>query len=336
MVSALAQVKARAPGDPEQQKEPKPQLQFMAYLAGKNCAVVVGRRVGVATKKMLPEIAGGVSGGKYVQGECIFEKNAHTFVLEQVPGGLAKKFASALNAETGQKYKVRVRNTDGSMELDSDTDADAEAAIGDSGALFNERFKALLPYIKAAVGAPAGDEAKLKASQAGVFASKKDFGQANALLDQAQAALKKSAASTSTSKDESSGATGAPAPGLVKKRKFLVERWQRIPQEVSADLQKLKEAIEREMPSEDADLLIELSEDYLDEFYTEMKEAIDEDINSGDAQYKNAISSIRAFRTRITDEPLIQHLKVNTLKVDVSVESILLEALAEVEQSLAS
>ena len=35
MVSALAQVKMRAPGDPEQEKEPKPQLKFMAYLAGK-------------------------------------------------------------------------------------------------------------------------------------------------------------------------------------------------------------------------------------------------------------------------------------------------------------
>src|SRR5881394_4018088 len=31
MVSALAQVKKRAPGDPEQEKEPKPQLKFMAY-----------------------------------------------------------------------------------------------------------------------------------------------------------------------------------------------------------------------------------------------------------------------------------------------------------------
>ena len=63
-------------------------------------------------------------------------------------------------------------------------------AASDPGALFNERFKALLPDIKAAVGTPAGDEAKLKASEAGVFARKKDFVQANALLDQAQAALR--------------------------------------------------------------------------------------------------------------------------------------------------
>src|SRR5262249_32462581 len=121
MVSALAQVKARAPGE---QDEPKPQLQFMAYLAGKNSAVIVGRRVGAATKKLLPDLVGGASGGQYVRGECIFEKNTHTFVLEKVPTGLAKRLAAALLAETGQKYKVRVRNLDGSMALDSDTDSD--------------------------------------------------------------------------------------------------------------------------------------------------------------------------------------------------------------------
>jgi hypothetical protein len=127
-----------------------------------------------------------------------------------------------------------------------------------------------------------------------------------------------------------------PAPGLVQKRKFLVERWQRIPPEVRADLQKLKAAIEREMPGEDSDELIELAEDYLDDVYNEMKDAIDDDINSGDPQYKTAISAIGAFRTKIAGEPLIQHLKKNKLNVELSVESILLGALDEVERALAS
>jgi hypothetical protein len=41
LVSALAQVKLRAPGDPESRKRSQAQLKFMAYLAGKSCAVVV-------------------------------------------------------------------------------------------------------------------------------------------------------------------------------------------------------------------------------------------------------------------------------------------------------
>jgi hypothetical protein len=213
LVSALAQVKLRAPGDPEQQKEPKPQLKFIAYLAGKSCAVVVAGKVAGATKKLLPDIAGGASGGKFIQGECIFEKNTHTFVLEKVPGGLAKKLAKALAAETGQKYKVRVRSTDGSMTLDSDTDVDADddaappaaapAGSGQEMVKFKERLTALLPQIKAMpqvkLAAGTKDEKGLNvlASEAGYFANKKDFAQANQLLDQVEALLKNAAASVS-------------------------------------------------------------------------------------------------------------------------------------------
>jgi hypothetical protein len=126
MVTALAQVRSRAPREGE---EPKPQLRFMAYLAGKSNAVIVAKKVGGGSKKLLAEIAG-ASGGKIVLGECIFEKGVHTFVLAKVPGGLAKKLTVALLAETGAKYRVRVRAIDGSVDLDSETDVDPDAAPG--------------------------------------------------------------------------------------------------------------------------------------------------------------------------------------------------------------
>jgi hypothetical protein len=126
MVTALAQVRARAPRAGE---EPKPQLRFMAYLAGKSTAVIVAKKVGSGSKKLLAEIAG-ASGGKIVTGECIFEKGVHTFVLAKVPGGLAKKLTMALLAETGTKFRVRVRAIDGSVDLDSETDVDPDAAPG--------------------------------------------------------------------------------------------------------------------------------------------------------------------------------------------------------------
>jgi exoenzyme U len=205
MMSALAQAKMRAPGAPEQEQEPKPQLQFMAFVTGQFCSVIVARKVGNATKKLLPEIAGSASGGKFYVGECVFEKNTHTFVLEAVPGGLAKKLAAALQAETGQKCKIRVRSTDGSMVLDSDTDTDPEAAAAagpkpgafpetlaaDPGVLFNQRLGALLPKIKEAIATatPAAGEIKLKVAEAGEWAKKKDFVQANGRLDAAEALL---------------------------------------------------------------------------------------------------------------------------------------------------
>ncbi|HET8995254.1 MAG TPA: hypothetical protein VFN42_01165 [Acetobacteraceae bacterium] len=56
---------------------------------------------------------------------------------------------------------------------------------GDPGLAFRQRLDALTPRIRAAAGTPRGEDAKLKASEAGVFARKKDFERANALLDEA-------------------------------------------------------------------------------------------------------------------------------------------------------
>ncbi len=209
MVSALAQVKMRAPGD--QKKEPKPQLQFMAYVAGKLSAVIVSKKVGNATKKLLVDIAKGSSGGKFYAGECIFEKNAHTFVLETAAGGLAKMLAIALQAETEQKYKVRVRSMDGSVVLDSDSDSDSDAATSqkpataappasaDTGIFFKQRLEALLPKIKEATAAagPTADQIKLRMSEAGESAKKKDFVQANQRLDSVETLLKNGAGTAS-------------------------------------------------------------------------------------------------------------------------------------------
>jgi hypothetical protein len=159
LVSALAQVKGRAPGAAEPGEEGQPQLQFMAYVASGASAVIVAKKVGGATKKLLPEIAGGASGGKYIQGECIFEKNVHTFVVEKVPGGLAKRLSKALLAETGIKYKVRVRSLDGAQELDSDTDTDAgetaetPAPATSLEAQWKQLKAALYPEIKKALEA---------------------------------------------------------------------------------------------------------------------------------------------------------------------------------------
>lgn len=58
----------------------------------------------------------------------------------------------------------------------------------DEAAAFNARLTALLPAIKAAPG-EAGQTAKLKASEAGNLARKKEFGKADALLDEIETVL---------------------------------------------------------------------------------------------------------------------------------------------------
>lgn len=209
MIAALAQVKMRAP-DPAD-KDPKPQLQFMAYLAGDACSVVVARKVGSGTKKLLPDIIGGASGGKFFTGQCIFEKNVHTFVLDQVPPGLRPKLEKALQLETETKYKARVRSADGKTVEDSDAGDTAsikaqpqtppaapptQPAGDGAAAKFKERLAALLPHIKAKpqlkLGAGTKDEKALSvaATEAGAFAGKNEFTKANQLLDSIEAALK--------------------------------------------------------------------------------------------------------------------------------------------------
>ncbi len=299
LIAALGQVKSRAPGEPVPGEDGKPQLRFMAYTAGGSSAVIVARKVGPATKKLLPEIAGGAKGGKFITGQCIYEKSCFTFVVEEASGGLAKKLAKALLAETGNKYKVRLRTLDGARELDSDTDKDPDevaapaspprgatvsppptetllqayrrrlqelvpglqqalkeqrgdtgkmravvefarekadagaleaalkaldalekllAAAGvsagreaepepvevDPAARFNARLAALLPAVKEAMaeGGDLGQEIKLKVSEAGVLARKKDYEQAGALLDEVDDLL------ADSSDDEDEGTEG--------------------------------------------------------------------------------------------------------------------------------
>jgi hypothetical protein len=212
MVAALAQVKLRAPNPND--KEPKPQMQFMAYLAGDACAVIVGRKVGNGTKKLLPDIAGGASGGKFVSGECIFEKNLHTFVMEQVPGGLRPKLEKALQIETGTKCKARVRSTDGATVEDSDGEEttsikaqtpSAPSVTGDgdeNGAKFKQRLAALLPQIKAKPQLKTKEQKPLHdvATEAGALAGKQDFARANQLLDLIESVLKQDSNTSTTPK----------------------------------------------------------------------------------------------------------------------------------------
>ena len=65
----------------------------------------------------------------------------------------------------------------------------------DPVALLKKRLDLLLPQIKAAIAAasPASNDLKLKVSEAGIFAKRKDYAEANRLLDEAAALLKKSA-----------------------------------------------------------------------------------------------------------------------------------------------
>lgn len=99
-------------------------MHAMVALAGKDTATLVSRRaIAPARRKVLAEYLGASGGVKYVTAECIFEKNAHTFVVQSAAAGLAKKLKAALLNQTGMRLKVRVRGEDPN-DIDEDLEGD--------------------------------------------------------------------------------------------------------------------------------------------------------------------------------------------------------------------
>ncbi len=126
MLALLNQVKTKGPEDK--------QLRFMALIAKGQSAVLLGKAVGAGQKKALLEMVPNVQGPKFVTGDCVWESNAHTFVVEKVPSGLGKKVQKALMAETGIKWKVRVRSLDGSEASDADDEQEVAEEEGEEAA----------------------------------------------------------------------------------------------------------------------------------------------------------------------------------------------------------
>lgn len=331
MVSAMAQVKARTP---EPGKEPKPQLQFMAYLAGKACGVIVAKRVGAATKKLLLELANGTSGGQYTLGECIFEKNTHTFVAAKVPSGLAKKLATALQTETGAKFKIRVRTPDGSVSLDSETDVDPDTATPvDEAARFRDRLSSLIPRIKAKpqVKANAGtkDEKGLNvvASEAGVFANRKDYAKAHQLLDLIDSLLNNATSPTGFKDGEFRKAW----PGAKKS-------WQLAIESIDGQIAKLQSTLK----GSDDEELQEIGKFGLSgvtgNFKTPLMTVINEiDAAQGDALVAHARKAAEIsgnFLNYVTSSPKVVACDENPFGVQVTIRKTLGDALSQFNDAL--
>jgi hypothetical protein len=245
MVAAMAQVKVRMPRPGQ---DPKPQMRFIAYLAGKQSSVIVAKKAGGALKKVLMQLAG-VAGGKVVLGECIFENNAHTFVLKSPPGGMAKLLSRALLAEAGMKYKVRVRALDGSVVLDDETDVDLEET-GDSGlAAWEKRFGEVEPrYLDALKEQPANaSEMRAAMTAANIASEKRDFAAAMAALSRLETLIE---AAKNLGKE-----TDVIPEGMVQRTVAQLEkassRWRQVQFKSVDGLESLMEAMRAE---EDPDL----------------------------------------------------------------------------------
>ena len=146
-------------------------LHAMLAYTGKQMAVMLSRRPLSASARGVLNKYLGAAGTKYLVGTCVFESNAHTFVLEARVAGLVKRIRQALNEQTGLRLKVRVRGQDPhDVEEDDETDEaeqggteseeasgqtarNADKALGDEQARLacTARLKALQPALAAAL-----------------------------------------------------------------------------------------------------------------------------------------------------------------------------------------
>jgi hypothetical protein len=143
-------------------------LQAMVASAGKEVSVLVSlRAAGAPQKKLLLEELGVSSGAKFMQGECIWEANAHTFVLEAKVANLARSIKAALMKQTGQRFKVRVRGADPN-DVDEDGEEQEGAQVQSQEesaeqARYLARLGELKPRIDAAIRDLVGDAPRIKA-----------------------------------------------------------------------------------------------------------------------------------------------------------------------------
>lgn len=121
---------------------------------------------------------------------------------------------------------------------------------GDAGPadLFKARLSALIPQIKQAAGTPTGDDAKLKASEAGVFARKGDYPQANLLLDDAERVLQQvpealPQSSMTDQNDDDVSSIPELSPAFAQRWKDATIDWQEAMDKVSDQLEKLRVAL---------------------------------------------------------------------------------------------
>ena len=131
------------------------EMQALIGVAGKDAVVLISRRSIAPTRRELLTKWLGASGGvKWIKGVCIYEENAHTFVVEGAAAGLAKKLKTALLQQVELRLNVRVRGEnadDIDQELGEPHETEGgeqESEAGDENAGAGEDLQAAYQALK--------------------------------------------------------------------------------------------------------------------------------------------------------------------------------------------
>lgn len=314
----------------------------------------------------------------------------------------------------GANYKAALQGMDSLEKLlqPGTVPQSPEPKVPDPTAAFTARLAALMPAVKNAIaeGGETGQGVKLKVSEAGVFARKKEFDQANALLDEAEALMGSEAGGSTTEEQggveeesEDQTATGnspeqqrwekafaevepeylallakQPADAnklravmgyanqqaeagqfakaaaaldqlrklmavaqpedigagdtgrLVRQRRFMLERWAKLPPQLRSHLGPLRKAVADSGADDDPDGLVDAIEAELDALLDELQDELDSAINAG------STAGLRGVRARFENNELVQHLRTGPGIDGGKLLTAVLEAVDEIESEMTS
>lgn len=212
--------------------------------------------------------------------------------------------------------------------------AAAPKSVGDPASSFKTRLAALVPQIKQAVGTTAGDEARLKVSNAGIFARKNDYVQANALLDEAVRMLASASVAQQPSADAASSVK-PPVDWVTAKA-----RWQEASETIDGQIAKLQSALRNSGTEE----LIEIAEFGLNGVTGNFKVPLMAAIRNVDGAatgdrtkvISSALKVIKGFQNHIDSDEGVLVVDENPFGVPVTIRETLGAALGQLASALES
>ena len=318
-------------------------MHALVCTAGKNTSVLIMKtEIAASRRKLLMEAVDAKGGAKFIEGECLYENGVLTFVVKSPAGGLAARIHNALLAQTAKKLKVKVRGEDGvtdeggEEDPDGSQDQDGGAQASPEEMLYRQRLPAVQARLDEALAAQHPESTKLRALIG--FASEKadgqkDFAAGNKALDMLEKLL-----GSGTTRGTGTGSTGK-TPDYERCR----EAWVRTKAAVSADIQKLEQAIlaayrdtpyygEIEQKVRKLDTVMQSFGEDLETALASALAAVAADTRQ--QHHKDAVDRIEAFKALAANDPLIAEIEgnpfveVNTRKALVATLDLLARQLA--------
>lgn len=130
------------------------------------------------------------------------------------------------------------------------------------------------------------------------------------------------------------GASG----GLVKKRSFLITRWQQIKTDLDTELATLSTAIATHVPFENpgeirAGVTAALAP-FLDDLRSELQDAVDTAVNAGDPDYTAVRNAVQSCQDKVKANQVIATLRSSSLMSGPGFERAIDNALTEIRDKL--